>query len=115
MVGERSRGAVARAPSGKGARASAARQHPAGPRAGRAAAVPHALAVDPDALDALAGLDRPANHPPLAASHHAPNVDAAFRGASDKLKHALEHALDKVLKNHRDRDSIRRDLDAAAG
>lgn len=58
---------------------------------------------------------RLANHPPLAASHHAPNVDAAFRGASDKLKHALEHALDKVLKNHRDRDSIRRDLDAAAG
>ena len=51
---------------------------------------------------------RLAHHEPLAVNHRAPSQDEAFRGASDKLKHALEHLLGK-LRNHRARESIRRD------
>ncbi len=55
---------------------------------------------------------RLAAHKPLAVSHHAQGMDEAFRGAQAKLRHALESTLDK-RKNHRDRESIRRDTDAA--
>lgn len=54
---------------------------------------------------------RLASHPPVAVSQQAPSVDEAFRGAMDKLHHALDAALGK-RKDHRDRDTIRRDLDA---
>ncbi len=53
---------------------------------------------------------RLAHHQPIAVNHQAENVDLAFRGASEKLKRALDHALGK-LKDHRARESIRRDLD----
>ncbi|MBU0588820.1 MAG: HPF/RaiA family ribosome-associated protein [Gammaproteobacteria bacterium] len=52
------------------------------------------------------------HHQPVATSHHAPTQDAAFRGASDKLKHALDKTLGR-LRNHRDHDSIRK-IDGAA-
>jgi ribosome-associated translation inhibitor RaiA len=48
------------------------------------------------------------SHPPVAVSHHAAGIDDAFRGALAKLKHALDSQLGK-LKDHRDRESIRRD------
>ncbi len=53
---------------------------------------------------------RLAYHEPLVVNHRAPSQDEAFRGASDKLKHALEHLQGK-LRNHRARESIRRDAD----
>lgn len=53
---------------------------------------------------------RLSHHEPVAVNHYASNVDEAFRGATDKLKHALDHALGKA-RNHRARDSIRRDTD----
>lgn len=56
---------------------------------------------------------RLAHHEPLAVNHRASSQDEAFRGASDKLKHALEHFLGK-LRNHRARESIRRDADLDA-
>ncbi len=46
-------------------------------------------------------------HPPIAATHHAANQDLAFRGATDKLIHLLEHTLGK-LDHRRDRETIRR-------
>lgn len=48
------------------------------------------------------------SHTPLAVTHHAAGLDEAFRGALTKLKHALDSSLGRQ-KNHRDRDSIRRD------
>ena len=51
---------------------------------------------------------RLASHLPLAVTHHATGIDEAFRGALTKLKHALDSSLGRQ-KNHRDRDSIRRD------
>jgi len=51
---------------------------------------------------------RLAHHQPLAVSHHAPTQDEAFRGAADKLKHALEKTLGR-LRTNRDHDSIRKD------
>ncbi|MDB5929372.1 MAG: putative ribosomal subunit interface protein [Polaromonas sp.] len=53
---------------------------------------------------------RLANREPIAVNHHASNQDEAFRGASDKLKRVLEHTLGK-LRDHRARESIRRDAD----
>ncbi|VTU24041.1 hypothetical protein SRS16CHR_03373 [Variovorax sp. SRS16] len=53
------------------------------------------------------------HHQPVAVTQHAPNLDEAFRGASDKLKRALDSALGR-LNNHRDRDSIRKDGGAVA-
>ncbi|MGE0333345.1 MAG: HPF/RaiA family ribosome-associated protein, partial [Ramlibacter sp.] len=50
---------------------------------------------------------RLAAHQPVAATHHAENQDLAFRGATDKLLHLLEHTLGK-LAHKRDRDTIRR-------
>jgi ribosome-associated translation inhibitor RaiA len=47
---------------------------------------------------------------PLAVTNFAANQDLAFRGAADKLAHALEHAFGKLdRKEHRARDTIRRD------
>lgn len=37
-----------------------------------------------------------AGHQPLAVSHEATNVDAAVRGAVDKLLHAVEHTLGRL-------------------
>ena len=48
------------------------------------------------------------NHAPMAVNHVAPRLDEAFRGAADKLKRALEHTMGR-LRDHRLRDSIRRD------
>lgn len=45
---------------------------------------------------------------PIAVTHHAATVDDAFRGATDKLKRALDSALGR-MNNHRDRESIRKD------
>jgi ribosome-associated translation inhibitor RaiA len=53
---------------------------------------------------------RLAHHEPLAVNHRASSQDEAFRGASDKLKRVLEHTLDK-LRDHRSRESIRREPD----
>jgi hypothetical protein len=36
------------------------------------------------------------HHQPIAVSHHAPTQDAAFRGAGDKLKHALDNTLGRL-------------------
>ena len=47
---------------------------------------------------------------PLAASHHGETQDEAFRGATQKLIHMLEHSLGKLDRHqHRDRESIRKD------
>ena len=46
------------------------------------------------------------HHEPVAVTSHAQGMDEAFRGAADKLKRALAHALDRSH-DHRDRDSIR--------
>jgi hypothetical protein len=49
-------------------------------------------------------------HEPVAATHHAPSQDEAFRGATQRLIHLLEHKLGKLDRHqHRDRDTIRRD------
>jgi len=56
---------------------------------------------------------RLAMHQPVAATHHAPNHDQAFRGAAEKLQHLLEHTLGK-LGHKRDRDTIRRDAEEPA-
>jgi ribosome-associated translation inhibitor RaiA len=53
---------------------------------------------------------RLAHHEPVAVNHDAPSQDLAFRGASDKLRHLLERTLDK-LRDHRSRESIRREPD----
>jgi ribosome-associated translation inhibitor RaiA len=51
---------------------------------------------------------RLAHHQPVAVSHHAPTQDAAFRGACDKLKNALDKTLGR-LRSHRDHASLARD------
>lgn len=56
---------------------------------------------------------RLAHHQPVTVTHQAPNIDEAFRGASDKLKRALDSTLGRLDK-HRDRVSIRKDVDAEA-
>ena len=55
---------------------------------------------------------RLAHHQPVTVTQHAPSVDEAFRGASEKLKRALDSALGRQGK-HRDRESIRRDAGSA--
>lgn len=54
-----------------------------------------------------------AKHEAVVASENAATVDEAFRGATQKLKHALDHVLGK-LQDHRNRETIRHapDLDA---
>ena len=54
---------------------------------------------------------RVTGHDPVAATHHAANQDEAFRGATQRLIHALEHALGKLGRHqHRERDTIRREV-----
>jgi len=53
---------------------------------------------------------RLANHQPLTVTQHAPTMDEAFRGASDKLKRALDSTLGRLY-SHRNRESIRKDGD----
>jgi hypothetical protein len=48
-------------------------------------------------------------HEPLAVNHHGETQDEAFRGATEKLLHALEHTLGKLDRHqHRDRETIRK-------
>ena len=55
---------------------------------------------------------RVAGHEPLAVTHHAESQDEAFRGATAKLIHLLEHRLGKLERHeHRSRETIRRDPD----
>lgn len=55
-------------------------------------------------------------HPPVAVKNFAADQDLAFRGATEKLIHALEHALGKLdRKEHRSRETIRRDVDVLSG
>jgi hypothetical protein len=52
---------------------------------------------------------------PIAVTHYAPDQNLAFRGAADKLLHALEHAFGKLdRREHRVRDTIRRDPEVIA-
>jgi len=47
---------------------------------------------------------------PIAVTNFAPNQNLAFRGATEKLMHALDHAFGKLdRREHRVRDTIRRD------
>lgn len=47
---------------------------------------------------------------PVAVNHYAPDQNLAFRGAAEKLVHALDHTFGKLdRKEHRVRDTIRRD------
>lgn len=54
---------------------------------------------------------RVTGHDPVAATHHASNQDEAFRGATQRLTHALEHAFGKLGRHeHRERDTIRKEV-----
>lgn len=47
---------------------------------------------------------------PIAVTNYGPDQNLAFRGAADKLEHALAHAFGKLdRREHRVRDTIRRD------
>ena len=47
---------------------------------------------------------------PVAATHHAATQDEAFRGATQRLLHLLDHTLGKLDRHqHRARDTIRKD------
>jgi ribosome-associated translation inhibitor RaiA len=47
---------------------------------------------------------------PIAVTNYAPDQNLAFRGAVEKLQHALEHAFGKLdRREHRVRETIRRD------
>jgi hypothetical protein len=49
-------------------------------------------------------------HEPLAVNHYAETQDLAFRGASQKLIHLLEHTRGKLDRHeHRARETIRKD------
>jgi hypothetical protein len=51
---------------------------------------------------------------PLAVSHQGETQDEAFRGATQKLIHMLEHNLGKLERHqHRDRETLRKDPSAA--
>ena len=53
-------------------------------------------------------------HEPVAVSHHAPTQDEAFRGATQRLLHLLDHTFGKLDgQRHRDRETIRKDADLA--
>lgn len=55
-------------------------------------------------------------HEPVAASHHGTTQDEAFRGATQRLIHLLDHTLGKQGRHeHRDRETIRKDVDSLAG
>ena len=49
---------------------------------------------------------------PVAVTNFAPDQNLAFRGAAEKLAHALDHTFGKLdRREHRERDTIRRDPD----
>ena len=49
---------------------------------------------------------------PVAVTNYAANQDLAFRGAAEKLAHALDHAFGKLdRREHRERETIRRDTE----
>jgi hypothetical protein len=51
---------------------------------------------------------------PLAVQHHGESQDEAFRGATQKLIHILEHKLGKLERGkQRDRETIRKDSSVA--
>jgi hypothetical protein len=53
---------------------------------------------------------------PIAVTNYAPDQNLSFRGAAEKLEHALEHAFGKLdRREHRVRDTIRRDPEAIEG
>ncbi|GAB3652682.1 HPF/RaiA family ribosome-associated protein [Ramlibacter alkalitolerans] len=53
---------------------------------------------------------------PIAVTNFAPDQNLAFRGAADKLAHALEHAFGKLdRREHRVRETIRRDPEVLEG
>jgi hypothetical protein len=53
-------------------------------------------------------------HAPLAVNHHAETQDEAFRGATQKLIHLLDHTIGKLdRREHRDRETIRKDASIA--
>lgn len=53
---------------------------------------------------------RVAGRAPIAVTNFAADQNVAFRGAADKLAHALDHAFGKKdRREHRERDTIRRD------
>lgn len=48
---------------------------------------------------------------PVAVNHNGETMDIAVRGATQKLIHALDHALGKLdRREHRDRETIRKDV-----
>jgi len=58
---------------------------------------------------------RIAGHAPVAVTNYAPDQNLAFRGAVDKLEHALDHTFGKLdRREHRVRDSLRKDVEASA-
>jgi ribosome-associated translation inhibitor RaiA len=52
---------------------------------------------------------RLAGRAPVAVTNFAPDQNQAIRGAADKLAHALDHALGKLDRKLRERETIRRD------
>ena len=49
---------------------------------------------------------------PIAVTNFAPDQNLAFRGAADKLEHALDHAFGKLeRREHRVRETIRREAE----
>jgi hypothetical protein len=57
---------------------------------------------------------RLAGREPVAVHHDGQTQDEAFRGATQRLVHLLDHTLGKQDdRRHRDRDTIRRDTDDA--
>ena len=54
-------------------------------------------------------------HAPVAVKNFAPDQNLAFRGAAEKLMHALDRTLGKLdRREHRGRDTIRKDVDVTA-
>lgn len=55
-------------------------------------------------------------HAPVAVTNYGPDQNLAFRGAADKLEHALEHRFGRLdRREHRVRDTIRRDPEVLEG
>ena len=52
---------------------------------------------------------------PVAVTNYAANQDLAIRGAATKLAHALDHVFGKLDREHRDRESIRKDASVLTG
>lgn len=53
---------------------------------------------------------------PIAVTNYGPDQNLAFRGAAEKLEHALDHRFGKLdRREHRLRDTIRRDPEVLEG